>query len=62
MEYEYGNGLVIEVLLNGELIETFPFNEPADLGLHTTECAANNYYYQNRTVHWVMTNMPDCAV
>lgn len=52
--------MVIETLVNGTLIPPFPFQAPEDLNLHATECGANNYFYTNSTVHWVMVNVPSC--
>jgi len=45
-----------------EVIENFPFSKPEDLTTHSTECGANNYFYDNRTIHFVVTNVPDCQV
>lgn len=60
IKYYYNNPLTVEVLVNDELVETFPFKAPEDLADHTHTCGANNYYYHNSTIHFVITNRPDC--
>jgi hypothetical protein len=62
IKYYYNNPLTVEVLVGGELIETFPFNKPENLLDHTSECGANNYYFHNSTIHFVITNRPECQV
>lgn len=62
IKYYYNNPLSIEVLVNGNKIDTFPFKAPENLLDHTNTCGANNYYFQNSTIHFVITNRPECQV
>lgn len=54
--------MALEVLVNGNIIPNFPFNAPEDLSKQVENCGANNYYYDNSTIHFVVTNMADCQV
>jgi len=52
--------MVIEALVNGNLVHPFPFERPENLDDHVTTCGANNYYFNNSTIHFVITNVPTC--
>jgi len=56
----YNNPMAIEVLVNDDIVPSFPFNRPENLENHSKTCGANNYYFDNSTIHFVITNVPDC--
>lgn len=62
IKYEYGNPMTLQAVKNGKLIRSFAFDSPADLNLEVANCGANNYFYHNRTIHFVLTNEPDCQI
>jgi hypothetical protein len=62
IKYYYDNPLSIKVEVNGVKIDTFPFNNPENLLDHTTTCGAHNYFFDNSTIHFLVTNKPDCQV
>jgi hypothetical protein len=46
--------MLVEALVNDEVIQPFAFDRPENLEDHTTNCGANNYYYNNSTIHFVV--------
>lgn len=58
----YGYSNSIQVLVNNTIVKPFPFMKNESLLLHTAECGANNYYFRNRTIHFVITGDINCLV
>lgn len=62
IEYKYFNPLSIQVRAMGRRKRSFSFKNPQILEDHSTICGANNYFFQNSTIHFVVTNDPECRV
>ncbi len=54
----------IQVIVNDKIVDYFDPKNPPDLiqNASTHYCGGNNYFYENRTVHFVVTDEPDCIV
>lgn len=63
VKYHYSSPLALEVKVGDTIIPSFPSNNYGNLMQdHTTTCGANNYFFANNTIHFVITNVPSCQV
>jgi len=60
IKYYYSNPLTIEVLNKGEIIEPAIFKKPHELNTMGSICGANNYFFRNNTVHFVIAADMKC--
>lgn len=58
----YGNSLALEVLVNGDIVKPYLFENPPNLEDKVSTCGGNNYYHKNNTIHFIVTNAFDCIV
>ncbi|KAM3144741.1 hypothetical protein pb186bvf_003050 [Paramecium bursaria] len=64
IKWQFSTPNVIQVSVNGQVIKPGINVQDAhyDLNTMTNICGANNYFYQNRTIHFVVTGATGCIV
>lgn len=62
VKYMYQYQMSIQVLVNDVIVPYYPFDRQPDLNLHTNICGANNYFFRNRTIHFVVHGDMNCLV
>lgn len=58
------SALALEVKVNGVKVKSFREDEEIDLVAEDEKrtCGANNYFFKNNTIHFVVTNDLNCFV
>lgn len=54
----------IQVIVKDKVVDYFDTKNPPNLinDINSHYCGGNNYFYENRTVHFIVTDEPDCIV
>jgi hypothetical protein len=52
----------LEISVNGKVIKPRRNDENFDLRTTPEACGANNFWFENRTIHFVVNGQPDCVV
>ncbi|CAK63318.1 unnamed protein product (macronuclear) [Paramecium tetraurelia] len=64
LKWQFSVPQIIQVMVNNKVVQPglTTNNKHHDLMTMTNQCGANNYFFENRTIHFVLTGKLDCKI